>query len=167
MSVAGAACARSASASGRTTTVARARKPLLVVADLDDAEPLENCADATQYVNAVRIRTAHSLSTSGRIRHPCTNDVEPHRRHVGAGRADRDGIPAQRLVRFGHVVHCERPVSTSIGGGRTGWFRTRPASRLASYATFVTVIATVLRMRNETDSVSVRTTTETNEPVPT
>ena len=58
-------------------------------------------------------------------------------------------------------------VSTSIGGGRTGWFRTRPASRFASSETFVAVIATVLRTRNETESVTVRTTTETNEPVPT
>ena len=59
--VAGAARAGSAAAFGRATTVARAREILLVVADLDDAEPLGNCADAAQYVNAVRIRTPNTL----------------------------------------------------------------------------------------------------------
>ena len=49
--VAGAARAGSAAASGRATTVARARETLLVVADLDDAEPLNNCVDAAQYVS--------------------------------------------------------------------------------------------------------------------
>ena len=50
MSVTGAASVGSAAATGSAPAVARAREALLVVSDLDDAETLQNCPEATQYV---------------------------------------------------------------------------------------------------------------------
>ena len=148
MSVAGAARAGSAAATGRAAAVARTRKPFLVVPDLDHTEALGNCADAAQYVNVVRIRTAHKPAHSPAgvsVIH-----VETMSNHIAGmfapgapivieyQRNDLSSSGTSSIARLG---------STSIGGGRAAG-RTRPASRLTSSATFFAVIATVLRMRN-------------------
>ena len=159
MSVAGAARAGTAAATGRATAVARTRKTFLVVPDLDRTEALGNCADAAQYVNVVRIRTAQKPVTHSPAGVSIIH-VETMPNHIAGmfapgapivieyQRNDLSSSGTSSIARLG---------STSIGGGRTGWFRRRPDSRLASSETFFAVIATVLRMETDGDNVTVRT----------
>ena len=129
------------------------------VSDLDHTKALGNCADAAQYVNVVRIRKSQNpvahIPADVSIIH-----VETMSNHIAGmfapgapivieyQRNDLSSSGTSSIARLG---------STSIGGGRTGWFRRRPASRLTSSATFFAVIATVLRMQTDAASVTVIT----------